>query len=116
MLRLLSDHNFNGRILRGLRRRIPDLDVVRALDVGLDSANDPDLLAWAAVENRILITHDVNTVPAFANERVRAGFTMPGVFLIPKSMAIGHAIDDLELAVKAQTADDCKDQVTYFPL
>ena len=33
MLRLLSDHNFNGRIIRGLRRRIPDLDLVLALDV-----------------------------------------------------------------------------------
>ena len=116
MLPVLSDHNFNGRILRGLRRRIPELDVVRALDVGLDTADDPDLLAWAAGEDRILITHDVNTVPAFANARVRAGLTMPGVFLIPKSMAIGHAIDDLELAIKAQTAADCKDQVNYFPL
>jgi hypothetical protein len=116
MLRLLSDQNFNGRILRGLRRRIPDLDVVRAPDVGLASADDQDLLAWAAAENRILVTHDINTVPGFAYERVRTGLSMQGVFLVPKSMSIGQAIDDLELAVKAQTLDDCKDRVTYFPL
>lgn len=63
MLRLISDHNFNGRILRGLRRRIPNLDVVCALDVGLASVGDPDLLEWAAAEDRLLLTHDVNTVP-----------------------------------------------------
>jgi Domain of unknown function (DUF5615) len=116
MLRLISDHNFNGRILRGLRRRIPDLDVVRALDVGLASVDDPGLLGWAAANARILLTHDVNTIPGFACERVRAGLPMPGVFLVPKTMPIGQAIDDLELAVTAQTPEDCQDQVTFFPL
>jgi hypothetical protein len=116
MLRLISDHNFNGRILRGLLRRVPNLDVIRAVDVGLASTPDPGLLEWAAVEGRILLTHDVNTVPGFAHDRVRAGLPMPGVFLVPKAMPISDAIDDLELAVQAQSSDDCKDQVIYFPL
>ena len=83
MLRLITNHNFNGRILRGLRRRLPNLDVVRALDVGLAGVADPDLLEWAAAADRILLTHDVNTVPGFAYDRVRAGLPMPGVFLVP---------------------------------
>jgi hypothetical protein len=29
MLKLAVDENFNGRILRGLRRALPDIDVVR---------------------------------------------------------------------------------------
>ena len=29
MLRFLADENLNGRILRGLQRRVPELDVVR---------------------------------------------------------------------------------------
>jgi len=49
MLRLISDQNFNGRILRGIGLRIPDLDLVRALDAGLAKAPDPVLLNWAAV-------------------------------------------------------------------
>ena len=52
MLRLISDQNFNGPILRGLFRRQPDLDPVRAFDVGLATATDPVLLAWAAEEGR----------------------------------------------------------------
>ena len=32
MLRLISDHNFSGRILRGIGRRVPSLDLVRAFD------------------------------------------------------------------------------------
>lgn len=116
MLRLISDHNFNARILRGLRRRVPRLDVVRALNVGLACVEDPELLEWAAAEDRVLLTHDVNTIPGFAYDRINTGLPMPGVLLVPKSMPIGQAIDDLELAVTAQTPEDCQDQVTYFPL
>jgi hypothetical protein len=68
------------------------------------------------MDNRILLTHDVNTIPAFAYDRVRNGLSMPGVFLVPKSMPIGQAIDDLVIAINAQTPEDCEVQVTYFPL
>jgi hypothetical protein len=116
MLRLISDVNFNGRILRGLRRRLPGLDLVRASDAGLGPADDPSLLQWSAAENRILLTHDVNTIPGFAYDRVRASQTMPGVFLVRKSMAIGKAIEELVLAIECLSPEECKDIVTYFPL
>lgn len=116
MLRLFTDQNFNGRVLRGLRRRVADLDLVRAFDVGLAGSEDPDLLDWAAKENRIVVSHDVNTMPAFAYGRVRAGQSMPGVFIVPTTMAIGQAIDELEFAVEAITAEECRYQVIYFPL
>ncbi len=35
MLRLLSDENFNGDIVRGLFLCLPDLDLQRVQDVGL---------------------------------------------------------------------------------
>jgi hypothetical protein len=31
MLRLAADENFDGRIVRGLRRVVPDLDLIRVL-------------------------------------------------------------------------------------
>jgi predicted nuclease of predicted toxin-antitoxin system len=82
MLRLVSDENFNGEVVRGLFRRQPDLDLVRVQDVGLAGVDDPDVLEWAAREGRILLTHDRSTMPDFAAERVRAGLPMPGVFVV----------------------------------
>jgi predicted nuclease of predicted toxin-antitoxin system len=73
MLRLVSDENFNGEVVRGLLRREPGLDLVRVQDVGLSAADDHAILAWAAAEGRLLLPHDRNTVPAFAYDRVRAG-------------------------------------------
>ena len=79
MLRLVSDENFNADILRSLYRRRPDLDVVRVQDVGLSATPDPDVLAWAAAEGRILLTHDRDTMPNFAYDRARAGqLSSPG--------------------------------------
>src|SRR5690348_8935749 len=79
MLKLLADECFNNDIVRGCIRREPSLDIVRVQDVGLMHADDPEVLAWAAAEGRILCTHDVTTVPNFAYERVARGQPMPGV-------------------------------------
>jgi hypothetical protein len=116
VLKLASDENFDGDILRGLYRRRPELDVVRVQDVGLSATSDPDILAWAAVEGRILLTHDRDTMPHFAYQRVKAGQAMPGVFLVSDQMPIGQAIDELLLAVDCLTPEECKDYVRFFPL
>ena len=52
MLRLLADENFNGDIVRALLLREPDLNIVRVQDVGLAGVDDPDILAWAATNDR----------------------------------------------------------------
>ena len=116
MLKLVSDENFNSDILRGLYRQRPDLDVVRVQDVGLDATFDPDILEWAAGEGRILLTHDRDTMPNFAYDRVRTGKLMPGVFLVSDLMPLGQAIDELVLAVECLSLEDCKDAVRFFPL
>jgi predicted nuclease of predicted toxin-antitoxin system len=116
VIRLLTDENFDGDILRGLVRRMPNLDVVRVQDIGLTETPDPTILAWAAAEERVLLTHDFDTVAGFAYDRVRSGQPMPGVFLVSDQMPKGQAIDELLLAIECYAADDCKDTVHHFPL
>lgn len=117
MLRLLADENFNGRILRGLLRKVPELDVVRAQDIGqLYGAEDPEVLAWAAEEGRVTLTHDAATMAGFAFERVVAGLPMPGVFEIDQDMPIGEAIAELVLIVHASLPGEWEGQVRFLPL
>ena len=66
MIRLLSDENFNNIIVRGVLRRLPDLDFVRVQDVGLRTQGDSDILEFAASEGRIVVSHDVRTMEVFA--------------------------------------------------
>jgi hypothetical protein len=116
VLKLVSDENFNGDILRGRYRRGPDLDVVRVQDVGLSQARDPEILAWAAAEGRIVLTHDRETMPTFAYSRVKSGQMMPGVFLVNDQMPIGQAIDEILLAAECLTPAECEGFVRFFPL
>ncbi len=116
MIKLLTDENFDGDILRGMLRRMPDLDVMRVQDIGLSQTPDPIILAWAAANQRILLTHDMKTIPDFANDRVRAGELMPGVFLVNDQMPKGQAIEELLFAIECLDAEAAKDEVRRFPL
>jgi len=116
VIKLLTDENFDGDILRGMLRRMPDLDVIRVQDTGLSRTPDPIILAWAAANQRILLTHDMKTIPDFANDRVRAGELMPGVFLVNDQMPKGQAIEELLFAIECLDTEEAKDQVRRFPL
>lgn len=52
-MKLLSDENFHGDIVRGLFLRQPNLDLVRIQDIGLRAVDDPAILDWAAANDRI---------------------------------------------------------------
>ena len=82
MLRLLSDENFNGDIIRGLLLLQPNLDLLRVQDVGLQEVDDPTILAWAANNERIILTHDRATMPDFAYDRLVKGKSMTGLFVV----------------------------------
>ncbi len=116
MLRLAADEDFNGRIVRGLRRREPGLGLVRVQDTEVFGAPDPEVLEWAAADSRVLLTHDVSTMTAFAYERVRKGQSMPGIVEVPQSLPIGQAIDDILLLAAASRAEEYEGQVLYLPL
>ncbi|MEW6296358.1 MAG: hypothetical protein AB1671_01275 [Thermodesulfobacteriota bacterium] len=60
MIKLATDEDFNNRILRGVLRRQPRLDIVRVQDVLTreERSDDQQTLGWLAVEQRVLLTHD----------------------------------------------------------
>jgi hypothetical protein len=73
MLRLVSHENFNGDIVRGLFRRHSELDFVRVQDAGLMQTPDADIPEWAASQGRVLLSHDVSTVPQAVYQCVADG-------------------------------------------
>lgn len=116
MLRFVTDEDLDASIVRGLKRRLPNLDIVDVRAVGLRSSVDPDILEWAAGEERVIVTHDVNTMVGFADERVRSGQHHAGVIKVPQELAIGRAIEELEYIAQVATAADLRDRVLHVPL
>jgi Domain of unknown function (DUF5615) len=116
MIRFLTDENFNSYVLAGIRRRLPDLDIVRIQDVGLRTARDPVVLEFAASENRIVLSHDVRTMETHALARLIAGKPMPGLFLIDQYFPIGRAIEEIVVIAECSDMSEWKDQIRRLPL
>lgn len=114
MLRLASDADVHGDIIRGLRRRLPNIDLTRVQDALPEGTPDPDILAWAASENRVLITNDRNTMVGFANQRVAAGEPAPGLIVTTNDQSIGLAINDLLLLAEYMSEEEIRDQVVVY--
>ena len=116
MLRFAADEGFDGRIVEGLRLRVPGIDIVTVQERRMRSAPDPPVLAWAASEERVLLTHDRQTMRRFAYERVQNREPMPGVLLLLWPYSIGEIIDDLALMAGATLEGELENQVRYLPL
>lgn len=114
MLRLASDADVHGAVIRGLRRHLPALDLVRAQDALAHGTPDSDVLAWAAAENRVLITNDRNTMVGCARERAAAGKAMRGLIVTTNDQSIGATISDIEIIVECMSAEEIERQLVVF--
>jgi hypothetical protein len=77
-MKWLADENLDNDILRGITRRQPGFDVVRAQDVELSGRDDQELLEWALDAGRVVLTHDLSTmVPAMQRLLARHGRCAP---------------------------------------
>ena len=116
MIRYVTDENFRGPITRGIRRRAPEIDIVRVQDTGLTSISDSDLLEWAARNNRVVLTHDEQTLIGFAYDRVSRRLPMAGVLKVPERMAPGPAVEQAIFIALVSDRADFDDQVRHLPL
>lgn len=116
MLRLAADENFDGRIVRGLLRRCPTVDILRIQDTVPAGAVDTDVLDWTAQEDRILLTHDAKTIPKHAGDQLARGEHMAGVIVAADDLPIRVVIEDLVLVVECSSQEEWASQVVYLPL
>jgi hypothetical protein len=116
LLRFLADICFSGAVYRGIKRHNPLVDIVRAQDVGMDGAPDPLILAWAAENGRLVLSHDVNTLIGYANDRTRSGQPMPGLVEVPHWMAIGAAVEDILILAECSDEHEWDGQIIFLPL
>lgn len=116
MIRFLADENFNNHIIRGLRLRNNQIDIVRVQDIGLSGADDPTILDYALKADRVLLTHDLETFPKFAYERIEAGLKIPAIILAKKDLLIAQVIEEVLLIYKCCDESEMKGKIFYLPI
>lgn len=116
MLRLLIDQDLDHVILRGLLLRVPNLDVITAHQVGLSKASDPEVLSWAAEQERIIVTHDRRTMPYHAASRIARAEKVAGIVVVSRQLPISQVINDLEIIVSCSDMIEWENVIKHLPL
>jgi hypothetical protein len=114
--RFLADHDLNEHIIVGVLRQEPAIEFVRVRDVGMSERSDAEILVYAESEAMLIVSHDVNTMPAAAYAHLNAGKSFPGLFMIQQTLPIWPGIESLVLIWSLSEIEEWKDQVIYLPL
>ena len=116
MLRLLIDQDLDHVILRGLLLRVPKLDVITAHQAGLSNATDPELLAWAAEQECIVVTHDRRTMPYHAAGRIARAEKIAGIIVVSRQLPVSKVINELEIIVSCSDMIEWENVIKHLPL
>lgn len=105
--------DLNEQIVTGVLRREPALEWVRARDIGMRERPDAEVLAYAADNGFIVVSHDVNTMPSAAYGRMSAGQKMSGLLMVKQSDQVGEIISCLIVIWSASEAEEWKIRCTF---
>ena len=104
--------------MRATLRREPTLDLQLATaargGVGLRSIPDTQVLAVAAPEGRMLLSHDHHTMPIHFGEFITTRAS-PGVIIIPQRMLISVAVEWIMTIWAASEAEEWVNQILILP-
>lgn len=113
--RFIADADLNNRIVTGIRRYAVGIEFWTADEGGTQGLDDPSVLAIAATANRILVSHDSNTMTGHFYHFV-AVENSPGLIIVPQDLDPGEAIEDLQLIWEASEAEEYRNYITWLPL
>ncbi len=114
--RFQADNDLRNSIRLGVLRREPSIKFASAREAELDHVSDPDVLLFCAQRNRLLVSHDENSMPSHFNAFVAAGHHSPGVLIVPQHVPTREVIDSLLLLWLASEAGEWGDRIAWLPL
>lgn len=113
-IRFQGDYDFSGIIIRALLRQEPAINFQTGHQAGLEGLPDDQVLAIAAGEGRILVSHDRTTMPYhFAN--FIAHSNSPGLILVTQGYPTLKAAYELQLIWTASTAEEYINRIVSIP-
>ena len=113
-IRFQADADLNEDIVMGVIRREPKIDFPTATAAGLRGIPDHQVLALAARDGRILISHDWETMPYHFSQFI-ATQTSPGVLIVPQQLGVRTAIEELTTIWGASEAEEYINRILRIP-
>lgn len=114
-IKFQADVNLQRKIIKAVKRLEPTIDFQTADEANLHGLSDDIVLALAASENRILISHDRRTMPYHFAEFVQTQ-TSPGVFIVSQDEDVKEVADDILLVWFASEPEEWQNSYLTLPL
>ena len=113
--RFLADHDLRRHIVRAALRIEPTLQIATADTLGLSSVTDKEVLEFAWEQEWLVVSHDVNTMKAVAEQRISDGEGIHGLFLISQSKPTTRVVECLVLISQASEFEEWRDRIVFLP-
>jgi len=116
--RYLLDEHVNSAVQRQLRRLDARIDVFLVGDGEAPPKGtlDPELLIWAEMNDFVVVSRDVTTLPDHVATHLAAGRHTKGVFWLRRKATLGDVIESLYLIWSTSDAEEYIDQSLFIPL
>jgi precorrin-6B methylase 1 len=114
-IRFQADNDLNRAIVHALVRLEPMIDFQTAQAAQLHGVPDEQVLARSAAERRVLVSHDITTMPHHFADFLQSN-TSAGVLIAPQSLAHNRVVEDLLLLWMTDEADDWINRICIMPL
>ncbi len=113
-IRFQADADLSENIIWAVRREEPMIDFQTATQANLHGLGDDVVLALAASENRILISHDRRTMPYHFGEFIGRQ-TSHGVFIIRKRFEMSKVVEAIILVWFASEPEEWFNNISELP-
>jgi hypothetical protein len=114
-IRFQADADFNQIIVSAIVRRHREIDFRTATAAALAGLNDAEVLALAARDGRVLVTHDHSTMPRYFGDHIRAS-PSPGLIVVPQTLSIRDTADALILIWAVTKPEEWLNRIVYLPI
>lgn len=114
-VRYQADADLNQAIVTGVLRREPEVDFQTAFAAGLEGIKDLEVLAIAAQQERILISHDRRTMPSEFAKFIISNQSS-GIIIVSRKLPIEVVIEELLLIWAVSSTEEWTNRIAKLPL
>ena len=114
-IRFQADADLKESIVSAIIRHEPAIDFQTAKAAGLYGLLDDKVLAIAAQEGRVLVSHDRRTMPRHFADFIATTIS-PGLLIIAQNFPFAAAVEELYLIWAIMEAEQWINQIASLPL
>ena len=112
--RFQADADLNQTIVLATTRQELGIDFQTATAAGLAGLSDLEVLGLATRTGRILVSHDLKSMPRHFGEFLRHS-SSPGVLLVPQHLPASAVAEELILVWSVTEASEWTDRLVVLP-